>query len=170
MEENLQPAVAALAERFSAQVQEFRGETTLTLAVENVVAACRVLRDEFGFDLLADETAVDYWPQQEPRFHIVYQIRSIQKDLLLSLRVPVSALSPCVPTIEGIFPNANWHERELWDMFGIRFEGHSDMRRILMPYDWEGHPLRKDYPLGYEEVAFTFNAEEIDRTKPYAKE
>lgn len=170
MEEKLQPAVAALVERFSAQVHEFRGETTLTLSGDNIVAACRALRDEHGFDLLSDETAVDYWPQQEPRFHVVYQVRSIQNNLLLSLRVPVSGLNPSLPTIEAVFPNANWHEREIWDMFGIRFEGHSDMRRILMPYDWEGHPLRKDYPLGYEEVAFTFNAEEIDQTKPYARE
>jgi NADH-quinone oxidoreductase subunit C len=69
-----------------------------------------------------------------------------------------------------VFKNANWHEREVYDMFGVQFEGHSDMRRILMPEDWEGHPLRKDYPLGYEEVQFTFNFDEIDRRKPYAKE
>jgi NADH-quinone oxidoreductase subunit C len=170
MEEKLGPVAMALSERFSAQALEFRGEVTLILPPENLPAACRALRDEFGFDLLADETAVDYWPQEEPRFHVVYQIRSIPDNLLVSLRVPLSGQNPCLPTIEGIYPNANWHEREIWDMFGIRFEGHTDMRRILMPYDWEGHPLRKDYPLGYEEVAFTFNAEEIDRTKPYAKE
>jgi NADH-quinone oxidoreductase subunit C len=84
--------------------------------------------------------------------------------------VPVNGQNPIVPTIEGLFPNANWHEREIWDMFGVRFEGHSDIRRILMPYDWEGHPLRKDYPLGYEEVQFTFNFDEIDLRKPYVKE
>jgi NADH-quinone oxidoreductase subunit C len=78
--------------------------------------------------------------------------------------------APSLSTIEGVYPNANWHEREIWDMFGIRFEGHSDLRRILMPEDWEGHPLRKDYPLGYEEVQFTFNYDEIDARKPYAKE
>jgi NADH-quinone oxidoreductase subunit C len=88
----------------------------------------------------------------------------------LSLRVPLEGNAPHLATIEGVYPNANWYEREVWDMFGVRFDGHSDLRRILMPADWQGHPLRKDYPLGYEEVQFTFNAEEIDLRKPYAKE
>ena len=75
-----------------------------------------------------------------------------------------------LPTATGIWPSADWYERELWDMFGIKAEGHPDLRRILMPYDWEGHPLRKDYPLGYEEVQFTFNYDEIDQRKPRPKE
>jgi NADH-quinone oxidoreductase subunit C len=75
-----------------------------------------------------------------------------------------------MPTLETVYPNANWFERELWDMFGIRSLGHSDLRRIVMPHDWEGHPLRKDFPLGYEEPQFTFNFDEIDLRKPYAKE
>lgn len=170
MDEKLQPAVSALAERFDAAIQEFRGQVTAEILPEHIVPACQMLRDEFGFDFLEDETAVDYWPELEPRFHVVYQLYSIKKHLRLGLRVPVSGAKPSVPTIETIFPNANWHEREIWDMFGVRFEGHSDLRRILMPYDWQGHPLRKDYPLGYEEVQFSFNAKEIDRTKPYAKE
>ncbi|HJW89704.1 MAG TPA: NADH-quinone oxidoreductase subunit C [Anaerolineales bacterium] len=170
MDEKLGLAVNALVERFQAPVSEFRGEVTLALRTEVIVEACRTLRDEFGFDLLSDETAVDYWPQQEPRFHVVYQVRSLRHNLILTLRVPVPGTTPTVPTIEGIFPNANWFERELWDMFGIRFESHSDLRRILMPYDWEGHPLRKDYPLGYEEVQFTFNADEINRIKPHPQE
>jgi NADH-quinone oxidoreductase subunit C len=94
----------------------------------------------------------------------------MKKKLRIGLRVPISGHNPYIPTLEGLYSNANWREREIWDMFGIRFEGHSDMRRILMPHDWQGHPLRKDYPLGYEEVQFTFNAEEIEQGKPYAKE
>lgn len=170
MDEKLHPVVSALTERFKADVAEFRGQVTALIAPEHLVAACRMLRDEFAFDFLEAETAVDYWPEMEPRFHVVYQLYSLSKHLRLGLRVPVSGANPSLPTIETLYPNANWHEREIWDMFGIRFEGHSDLRRILMPYDWQGHPLRKDYPLGYEEVQFSFNAHEIDRTKPYAKE
>jgi NADH-quinone oxidoreductase subunit C len=90
--------------------------------------------------------------------------------LIIGLRVPLDGNAPTLPTIEGVFKNANWFERELWGMFGIHIEGHSDLRRIVTPYDWEGHPLRKDYPLGYEEVQYSFNFDEIDLRKPYAKE
>jgi NADH-quinone oxidoreductase subunit C len=170
MKEQLQTAVTALADLYGAEVVEFRGDVTLVVSAENIVAACQRLRDEYGFDFLEEETAIDYWPEGEPRFQVVYQVYSMQNFLRLGLRVPVSALSPKVPTLEGVYPNANWFEREIWDMFGIHFEGHSDLRRIMMPYDWQGHPLRKDYPLGYEEVQYTFNVKEIDRDKPYAKE
>lgn len=163
------PAINTLQERFGAQATEFRGQTTLTLPREQIVAAVRTLRGEFGFDLLSDETVVDYWPQMAPRFHVVYQLRSVNHNLHLTLRVAVPGETPTVPTLTSVFPNANWHEREIWDMFGIRFEGHPDLRRILMPYDWEGHPLGKDYPLGYEEPQFTFNFEDVDKTKQYAK-
>jgi NADH-quinone oxidoreductase subunit C len=167
MDEQLQPAVAALTERLSAQVTEFRGEISLVLSTETIVAACQILRDEFGFDMLALETAVDYWPQTEPRFHMVYRLYSFPHNRFIGLRVPLSGNAPSLPTVETVYPNANWHEREVWDLFGIAFDGHSDMRRILMPHDWEGHPLRKDYPLGYEEVQFTFNGEEVSQRKPH---
>jgi NADH-quinone oxidoreductase subunit C len=152
-------------------VQHFRGETTLMISPAAIVQACSLLRDdpELKFTFLAALTAVDYWPD-EPRFNIVYQLYSLERATYIGLRVPVAGSEAVVPTLERVFPNANWHEREVFDMFGVRFEGHSDMRRILMPNDWEGHPLRKDYPLGYEEVQFSFNFDEIDRRKPYAKE
>ena len=170
MDEKLRPVTDALVGEFGAQLSEFRGDVSLLLPLENVLAACQALRDRFGFNFLETVTAVDYWPEQQPRFHIVYQLYSMADHLRLGLRVTVPAEKPQVHTIETVYPNANWYEREIWDMFGVRFEGHSDLRRILMPEDWEGHPLRKDYPLGYEEVQFTFNVGEIDREKPYAKE
>lgn len=170
MNNELGSPVSTLVERFGADVQEFRGQTTLVISPENIFDACQVLRDEYSYDFLEVETAVDYWPQQDPRFHVVYQLYSIEKHLRIGLRVPLSGHSPSLPTLEGLYANANWREREIWDMFGIRFEGHSDPRRILMPHDWQGHPLRKDYPLGYEEVQFSFNAEEIDQNKHYAEE
>jgi NADH-quinone oxidoreductase subunit C len=170
MDEKLQAAVDALQERFGASPQEFRGDMSLTLHHSHIQNACRALRDEFDFELLSEETAVDYWPQETPRFHVIYGLRSLKHNLILFLRVPLDGNFPSMPTLEPVYQNANWFERELWDMFGIRFEGHSDLRRIVMPYEWEGHPLRKDYPLGYEEVQFTFNYDEIDARKPYAKE
>lgn len=152
-------------------VEAFRGQTSVTLDREAIVNACQILRDDpdLDFNFLAALTAVDYWPS-EPRFKIVYQLYSLANKEFIGLRVQLSNESPEVSTIESIYPNANWHEREVFDMFGVTFKDHSDQRRIIMPYDWEGHPLRKDYPLGYEEVQFTFNFDEIDKRKPYAKE
>jgi NADH-quinone oxidoreductase subunit C len=152
-------------------VEHFRDQTTIFLDGDSIVLACRFLRDnpDFNFNLLAALTAVDYWPE-EPRFALVYQLYSMDLKIFLGLRVPLQSDAAEVSTIESIYPNANWHEREVFDLFGIMFEGHSDLRRILMPHDWEGHPLRKDYPLGYEEIQFSFNFDEIDRRKPYAKE
>ena len=170
MDDKLQTTISILIERYGAQLQDFRAETALMVDRGKLVEVCETLRDEFDFDMLSDLTVVDYWPAQEPRFHVVYHLFSIPTGMRVGLRVPVPGTEPTVPTIEAIYPNANWHEREIWDMFGIKVESHSDLRRILMPFDWEGHPLRKDYPLGYEEVQFTFNFDEIDARKPYARE
>ncbi len=170
MDEHLQSAVNAIHERLNAQIVEFRGQITLLLGPENIVDACKTLRDEFNFDMLVEETAVDYWPQEEPRFNVSYQVRSLPRDLIIGLRVPLNGNFPSLPSITGVYCNANWFERELFDMFGIQIENHPDLRRILMPEDWQGHPLRKDYPLGYEEVQFTFNTDEVNAKKHYAKE
>jgi NADH-quinone oxidoreductase subunit C len=152
-------------------VESFRDQTTLVLDREVIVRACEVLRDTPGleFNRLASLTAVDYWPK-EPRFAVIYQLYSVPNAEYFRLSVPLQGSAAEVPTVEGVYLNANWFEREVFDMFGITFNGHSDLRRILMPHDWEGHPLRKDYPLGYEEIQFSFNFDEIDRKKPYAKE
>jgi NADH-quinone oxidoreductase subunit C len=171
MSENLATIIEQLAKRFAGQTIEFAGETSLVLPVEKISEAARVIHDEFKFDLLSALTAVDYWPdlQEGFRFHLFYRFTSIANCQCLNVRVPIPEISPSAPTLENIYRNANWHEREVYDMFGIKFEGHSDLRRLLMPHDWEGHPLRKDYPLGYEEPQFSFNFDEIDVRKPHAK-
>jgi len=169
MDKKLQIIVQKLEKEFGATASETRDEVSLVIPAEKIVAACRQVQGH-GFELLSTMTAVDYWPQENPRFHVVYEFTSVSQNLRLEMRVPVPGVNPSLPTVSGIYRNANWRERELWDMFGICFEGHPDLRRILMPADWEGHPLRKDYPLGYEEPQFTFNFEEIDLRKPYAKE
>jgi len=170
MNEYINDTVQSLKDRFGLQSIEFRGDISLMVPPDKIVEVCRALRDDFGFDVLAAESAVDYWPEQTPRFHLIYQLYSMVHNQRVGLRVPLDGNAPSLPSVTGVYPNANWHEREIWDMFGVRFEGHPDLRRIIMPYDWEGHPLRKDYPLGYEEVEFTFNFDEIDGRKPYAKE
>ncbi len=170
MDNHLEEAVKAIAERFGASLHRYAGEATLLVGPEHILEAAQILRDEFKFEMLVDETAVDYWPQQEPRFYVVYQLYSFANNDLLRLRVPLNGNAPHIETMEKVYPGANWKEREIWDMFGIQFDGHSDLRRIIMPADWQGHPLRKDYPLGYEEVQFTFNAGEVDKRKPYVKE
>lgn len=165
MSEHLTTVTAALKERFGAQDAKCKVQPSLFIAPEQIAQAAQALRDEFGYDFLASLTASDYWPEETPRFHVVYQLAALKLNERLCLRVPVNGDDPRLPTLEKIFPVANWHEREIWDMFGIRFDGHSDMRRILMPHDWVGHPLRKDYPLGYEEPQFTFNYEDIQVRK-----
>ena len=152
-------------------VESFRDQTTIVLDREAIVGACEILRDtpELAFNRLASITAVDFWPK-EPRFAVIYQLYSIPNAEYLRLSVPLQGNEAELATVEGLYLNANWFEREVFDMFGITFTGHSDLRRILMPHDWEGHPLRKDYPLGVEEIQFSFNFDEIDRRKRYAKE
>ncbi|MEX0788713.1 MAG: NADH-quinone oxidoreductase subunit C [Anaerolineales bacterium] len=149
----------------------FRGLAWIEVAPEALTRVCLRLRDsaELAFTRLAALTAVDHWPA-EPRFEMVYQLYSFSHHAFLGLRTFVAGETAALDSLEPLYPNAVWHEREVLDMFGIRFHGLSDPRRILMPADWVGHPLRKDYPLGYEEVQFSFNAREIDRRKPYATE
>lgn len=149
-------------------IEEFRGQPMAEVAPDSVLQACQLLKDQ-GFNLLAALTASDRWPA-EPRFSVVYHLYSVPENRFVGLRARVPGQAAELPSVEPAYPNANWHEREVFDMFGIRFDGNTDLRRILMPYDWEGHPLRKDYPLGYEEVQFTFNFDDIDKRKRYAKQ
>jgi NADH-quinone oxidoreductase subunit C len=159
-----------LKKQFLADDYEPCNEACMVVPPENIIHVCKVMKDKFHFELLAEETAVDYWPEETPRFHLIYRLRSIKHNLIFGLRVALDGNAPIMPSLVEVYNNANWFEREIWDMFGIRFEGHPDLRRVIMPYDWEGHPLRKDYPLGYEEVQYTFNFNEIDVRKPYAEE
>jgi NADH-quinone oxidoreductase subunit C len=173
MDKKLEKIVQALQEKFSSSIEEFRDEVHVFVKPEQIVDALTLLRDKYEFELLSAMTASDYWPQMSPRFHVIYQLTSLAKNLSVQLRVPVPAggnETPKIPTATRVYEVANWRERELLDMFGIEFDGHPDPRRLLLPEDQDGHPLRKDFPLGYEEPQFTFNYEEIDLRKPYAKE
>ncbi len=170
MDKRLEPIVKDVQEKFSAIFDEFRDEVHLVVTAEQIVDVLTLLRDEHKFEMLSALTASDYWPQAAPRFHVIYQLSSLEKNITLQVRVPLHGDSPKVPTVTGVYKTGLWRERELFDMFGIEVEGHPDPRRILMPEGTEGHPLRKDFPLGYEEPQFTFNFDEIDLGKPFAKE
>ena len=171
MDTKLEPIVQVLQENFGTTFEEFRGETRVFVKAENVVEALTLLRDKYDFELLSALTAIDFWPQLSPRYHVVYQLTSLARNLSLQLRVALEGNEPHLPTAVGVYEVANWRERELRDMFGIIPDGHPDLRILLLPDGWEEkHPLRKDFPLGYEEVQFTFNIDEINLRKPYAKE
>ncbi len=157
------PDVAeALTSRFGAGVNgrvEFRGETTLLLQPEALRPVCEFCRDELGFNFLLDISSIDNF-EHEPRYEVVYELYSLGNGLHLRLKTTATEDEPEVPTVCDFWPTANWHEREVWDMMGIRFARHPDLRRIIM---WEGypyHPLRKDFPLegkfsDVPDVAFT---------------
>ena len=140
-------AVAALEGKFSLLGKhEFRGEITLTVQREDILEVCRFCKESLGFDFLIDVSSVDNFGN-EPRFEMVYELSSLATNAHLRLKYSVSEDEPEVPSVTGIWPTANWHEREIFDMMGIGFSGHPDLRRILM---WEGYPyfpLRKDFPL-----------------------
>ena len=134
-----------------AEVIDFRGETTVVVPREHLRRAAEFLNSDPGlrFTFLSDITAVDKFPI-EPRFELNYHLLSLERRARLRLKVRVSGQDPVVPSVVSVWPAANWHEREAFDLMGVRFEGHPDLTRILMPDDWEGHPLRKDYPVeGY---------------------
>lgn len=132
---------------------DFRDEQTILLKREHLVTICTYLKKSLQYDFLETITAID-WLERVPRFDIVYQLLSLPNQCFVRLKVQVGQRrekNPAVPTVTGIWPGANWYEREVYDLFGITFTGHPDLRRILMPNDWTTHPLRKDYPLtGFE--------------------
>lgn len=171
---HIESATAALQRKYPhviRQVVSFRGDTTLVVEANALLDVCRLLRHDPAMDysFLVDLAAVDYHPH-EPRFGVSYLLHALKHNVRLRLRVLLPGQGPRLPSVSGIWPAAEWMEREAFDLMGIEFAGHPDLRRILMPADWEGHPLRKDYALGYEEVQFSFNWREIDRRKDYAHE
>jgi len=130
---------------------EFRGETTLVVPRGEIRRVAEYLASEpsLQFSFLSDITTVDRYPL-EPRFEVNYHLLSIDRRERLRLKVRVPSNEARVPSVTSVWPTANWHERENFDLFGVRFDGHPDLTRILLPDDWEGHPLRKDYPVeGY---------------------
>jgi NADH-quinone oxidoreductase subunit C len=125
-----------------------RGELTLTIAAGEIRAAAATVQAA-GYNFFEDVTAVDWFPSS-PRFQLSYHILSHQYKERIRLRVLVEGEEPAVESIATVWPSANFYEREVFDLFGVRFEGHPNLRRIMMPDDWKGHPLRKDYPVeGY---------------------
>ena len=132
----------------------FRNENTLQIRPEDILSVCRFLRDEpgLGFDYLVDLCGADHLPR-EPRFEVIYHLRSLKTRELLRLKVPLPGPEPRISSVFSVWKAADWMEREAFDLFGIVFEGHPDLRRILLTPEWEGYPLRKDYPLrGKEET------------------
>jgi NADH-quinone oxidoreductase subunit C len=131
---------------------------TLIVPASRIVEICAFLRDdpELEFALLSWVGGADYLPR-EPRFEVVYHLLSVSRNGRFVLKVMLPGEQPRVPTVTGVWPTANWHEREAYDFYGIEFTGHPDLTRILLPDEWVGWPLRKDSPLGYQEVAFTHN-------------
>jgi NADH-quinone oxidoreductase subunit C len=131
-------------------------QTTIYVSADALSGVARALRDrrDLAFTFLADITAVDFWPT-EPRFELVYLLVSPANRLRLRLKVRLNADAAHTATVTGIWPAANWLEREVWDMFGIAFDGHPDPRRLLMPEDWDGFPLRKDYPVQIRKTAIS---------------
>jgi NADH-quinone oxidoreductase subunit C len=130
-------------------VSEYREQVSVSLKKESIADVCRWLHDDpdTQMDLLRDICGVDYMGKRDTRFEVVYHLYSIGNRHMIRLKAPVSEDDATIQSVTPIWEGANFHERECYDMFGIRFEGHPDLRRVLMPEDWVGHPLRKDYPL-----------------------
>ena len=165
MSEALNELAAYLTEVRSALISSSEikyGELTVTTTAENVIALLTFLRDDArcGFVNMTDICGVD-WPQRVERFDVVYHLLSPKKNLRIRVKVPVGEDQP-VPSACGIYPGADWFERETWDMYGVLFTGHPDLRRLLTDYGFEGHPLRKDFPTtGFVEVRYDDAAKRV---------
>ena len=134
------------------EITEALAETTIVVPREHIVAVCEFLKaPDFAFDFLADLCGFDRGPEEEPRFEVNYHLFSTTRHYRVRLKVLLNEDDAHVATVTGVWRTANWHERETYDLVGVIFDGHPDLRRILLPDDWQGHALRKDFPLrGYE--------------------
>jgi NADH-quinone oxidoreductase subunit C len=135
-----------------------RSRATLVANPERIQAVLTHLRDK-GYTFLASLHGVDYYPE-EPRLGILYELLDMKRVDRISVKARVPTDDPRIPSVVGLFPSADFPEREVYDMFGVVFDGHPDLRRILMPEDYEGHPQRRDFPVGGEPVLFTYNEEQ----------
>ncbi len=139
-----------------ADLKDTYGEVTITVPRESIVDVCWVLKTKYDFNMLADLCGADRGPEEDPRFEVNYHLFSTTHFNRLRLKVLLSEDQPNVGTVSTVWKTANWHERETFDLFGVIFDGHPDLRRILLPSDFDGHALRKDYPLrGYEPYSLT---------------
>ncbi len=137
-------------------VKDALGEVTVIVPREFIEESCAFLKDNHGFDMLADLCGADRGPEEDPRFEVNYHLFSTTHYKRLRLKVLLTEDEPNVESVTPLWKTANWHERETYDLFGIIFENHPDLRRILLPSDFDGHALRKDYPLrGYEPYSLT---------------
>ena len=181
--------VSALQAKFGqaiGQVLEFRAQLIIWIAPAQIVDICTFLRDEpaLRYNYLSDLAGLDRLDMLAPslpgsedparmndetRFVVNYQLLSLPNKHRVWLKAALPASDPRIASVTGVWSTANYHEREVFDLFGIVFEGHPNLKRILMPDDWEGHPLRRDYLLGYEEVQFSHNFERIQKSKTSAK-
>ena len=176
------PPVSAIVARLREAIgegvrrdEEVNGQLVVHVDRAQIVRACALLRDDpaLRFDHLADVTAVDwlvYNPEggppgqgRTPRFDVVYHLYSISLNHRVRLKVAVDEDDPTVPSVTSVWPSANWAERETFDLYGIKFSGHPNLTRILTPDDWQGHPLRKDYPLIEEEIEFSKTLEGLNQ-------
>ena len=150
---------------------EFRGQLSVNVQPKAIVAVAQFLRDDpqLRYNFLENLCGVDYLGRS-PRFEVVYHLLSLTNRHRVCLKVGLADPTPTVASLTPLWSTANYQEREAYDMLGIVFEGHPSLDRILMPDDWEGHPQRKDVPLGGEEVAFTFNEDRIYAQKQFARE
>ncbi len=153
------------------QIVDFRGERTVFVEMNRSHDVLRLLRDDedLRFIMLEDIVGDDYL-EDYPRFYVSYHLYSLEQKARIRVRVGVEDPDEGPQTVNDLWKIGEWLEMEVFDLLGIRFEGNGGLRRLFLPEDWQGHPLRKDYPLGYEEIQFSFNYEEVDKRKPYAKD